>query len=249
MLTNHRASGAGMASIVQFEDVGLRYATGDETLSDISFTLARGSFYFLTGASGAGKTSLLKLLYLAQRPSRGSIRLFGEDAARLPRARLPGFRRRIGVVFQDFRLLPHLSAFDNIALPLRVAGVPEADIAAPVSEMLAWVGLAERAEARPPTLSGGEQQRVAIARAVIGRPEILVADEPTGNVDPDMAERLLHLFDSLNRLGTTVVVATHDFHLLGRIQGAHMMRLEKGRLLDPTGSLRFPPPAATGAGA
>ncbi|OQW45598.1 MAG: cell division ATP-binding protein FtsE [Proteobacteria bacterium SG_bin6] len=231
-----------MANIVQFENVGLRYGTGEETLSDISFTLARGAFYFLTGASGASKTSLLKLLYLAQRPTRGAIRLFDEDIAALPRARLPGFRRRIGVVFQDFRLIPHLSAFDNIALPLRVAGVPEADIAAPVKEMLAWVGLAERAEARPPTLSGGEQQRVAIARAVIGRPDILVADEPTGNVDPDMAERLLHLFDSLNRLGTTVVVATHDFQLLGRIAGAHMMRLERGRLLDPTGSLRFPPP-------
>ncbi len=230
-----------MANIVQFEDVGLRYGTGEETLSDISFTLAAGAFYFLTGASGAGKTSLLKLLYLAQRPSRGHIRLFGEDAAVLPRARLPGFRRRIGVVFQDFRLLPHLSAFDNIALPLRLAGLPERDIDAPVREMLAWVGLADRIDARPPTLSGGEQQRIAIARAVIGRPELLVADEPTGNVDPDMAERLLHLFDSLNRLGTTVVVATHDFQLLGRIADAHMMRLDHGRLLDPTGSLRFPP--------
>ena len=230
-----------MANIVQFEDVGLRYGTGGETLSDISFTLAAGAFYFLTGASGAGKTSLLKLLYLAQRPTRGHIRLFGEDAAVLERARLPGFRRRIGVVFQDFRLLPHLSAFDNIALPLRVAGIPEADVEAPVKEMLAWVGLGDKVDARPPTLSGGEQQRVAIARAVIGRPEMLVADEPTGNVDPDMAERLLHLFDSLNRLGTTVVVATHDFQLLGRIPSAHMMRLDQGRLLDPTGSLRFPP--------
>ena len=232
-----------MANIVQFENVGLRYGTGDETLTDLSFTLSTGAFYFLTGASGAGKTSLLRLLYLAQRPTRGLIRLFGEDFGSLPRARLPGFRRRIGVVFQDFRLLPHLTTFDNIALPLRIAGMPEADIEAPVREMLAWVGLSHRVDARPPTLSGGEQQRVAIARAVIGRPEILVADEPTGNVDPDMAERLLHLFDSLNRLGTTVVVATHDFHLLGRIPNAHMMRLDKGRLLDPTGSLRFPPTA------
>ncbi|BCA59921.1 cell division ATP-binding protein FtsE [Sphingomonas sp. HMP6] len=234
-----------MANIVQFENVGLRYGSGQETLSDVSFTLSTGAFYFLTGASGAGKTSLLKLLYLSQRPTRGSIRLFGEDAVTLPRARLPGFRRRIGVVFQDFRLVSHLSAYDNIALPLRVSGVPESDVDAPVREMLAWVGLSDRVDAKPPTLSGGEQQRVAIARAVIGRPEILVADEPTGNVDPDMAERLLHLFDSLNRLGTTVVVATHDFHLLGRIQNAHMMRLDKGRLLDPTGSLRFPPPNAT----
>ncbi len=230
-----------MANIVQFDTVGLRYGTSPETLSDISFTLTSGSFYFLTGPSGAGKTSLLKLLYLAQRPSRGMIRLFGEDAGTLPRTRLPGFRRRIGVVFQDFRLVPHLSSYDNIALPLRVAGMPESDIEAPVREMLAWVGLTDRGKAKPPTLSGGEQQRVAIARAVIARPEILVADEPTGNVDPEMAERLLHLFDSLNRLGTTVVVATHDFHLLNRIPNARMMRLEKGRLNDPTGALRHPP--------
>ncbi|SEM94506.1 cell division transport system ATP-binding protein [Sphingomonas gellani] len=231
-----------MANIVQFENVGLRYGTGPETLSDVSFALGSGAFYFLTGASGAGKTSLLRLLYLAQRPSRGIIRLFGEDTVMLPRDRLPGFRRRIGVVFQDFRLVPHLSAWDNVALPLRVAGVPEAQVEQPVHEMLAWVGLADRARAKPATLSGGEQQRVAIARAVIGRPEMLVADEPTGNVDPDMAERLLHLFDSLNRLGTTVVVATHDLHLLSRIPDAIMMRLDKGRLLDPTGSLRYPPP-------
>jgi cell division transport system ATP-binding protein len=230
-----------MANIVQFENVGLRYGTNAETLSDVSFTLSAGSFYFLTGSSGAGKTSLLKLLYLAQRPSRGVIRMFGEDAVTLPRARLPGFRRRIGVVFQDFRLLPHLSAFDNIALPLRVAGMEEDEIADPVREMLAWVGLIDRADARPATLSGGEQQRIAIARAVITRPEILVADEPTGNVDPDMAERLLHLFESLNRLGTTVVVATHDLHLIGRVSSARMMRIERGRLHDPTGELRFPP--------
>lgn len=230
-----------MANIVQFENVGLSYGDGTETLSDISFALAPGSFYFLTGASGAGKTSLLRLLYLAQRPSRGIIRLFGEDAVLMPRARLPGFRRRIGVVFQDFRLVPHLSIADNIALPLRIAGIPEVDVVGPVSEMLAWVGLGGRENARPATLSGGEQQRVAIARAVIGRPEMLVADEPTGNVDPDMADRLLLLFDSLNRLGTTVVVATHDLHLLHRIPNAQMMRLDKGRLLDPTGSLRHPP--------
>ena len=230
-----------MQSVAEFDNVGLRYGTGSETLTDISFTLFPGSFYFLTGPSGAGKTSLLKLLYLSLRPSRGAIRMFGHDTVTMTRDRLPGFRRRIGVVFQDFRLVPHLSAFDNIALPLRIAGITEKDLQGPVSEMLSWIGLSERAEARPATLSGGEQQRVAIARAVIGRPEILVADEPTGNVDPEMAVRLLQLFAALNRLGTTVVVATHDIHLLQEIEGAQMMRLEKGRLSDPTGSLKHPP--------
>jgi cell division transport system ATP-binding protein len=234
---NMRAGGA----MVEFEGVGLRYNPEAEVLSDISFSLQPGSFYFLTGPSGAGKTSLLKMLYLAQKPSRGIVRLFGEDLGSMPRHRLPGFRRRIGVVFQDFRLIPHLSTRDNIALPLRIAGVAEGDLAGPVAEMLNWIGLSERAEAYPATLSGGEQQRVAIARAVIARPQLLVADEPTGNVDPEMAVRLLGLFEALNRLGTTVVVATHDLHLISRVEKAQMMRLERGRLSDPTGFLRFPP--------
>jgi cell division transport system ATP-binding protein len=238
--------------IVHFDNVGLRYGTEREVLSDLSFTLYPGSFYFLTGASGAGKTSLLKLLYLSQRPSRGMIRMFGADAITLPRDRLPALRRRLGVVFQDFRLVPHLSAFDNVALPLRVAGVAERDIAKPVADMLDWVGLTERMVARPATLSGGEQQRVAIARAVIGRPDILIADEPTGNVDPDMAVKLLRLFEALNRLGTTVVVATHDVHLLQKVPESLIMRLDKGRLSDPTGALRYPPrrmPGFTGISA
>jgi cell division transport system ATP-binding protein len=230
-----------MQSVVEFDNVGLRYGTGAETLTDLTFTLYPGSFYFMTGASGAGKTSLLKLLYLAHRPSRGTIRMFGHDAITLPRNLLPGFRRRIGVVFQDFRLVPHLSAFDNIALPMRIAGMSERELRDPVTEMLVSIGLNERSDARPAMLSGGEQQRVAIARAVIGRPEILIADEPTGNVDPDMARRLLQLFAALNKLGTTVVVATHDIHLLKEVEGAHMMQLDKGQLSDPTGSLRHPP--------
>ena len=227
--------------IVTFDNVGLRYGTGKEVLSDVSFTLYPGSFYFLTGASGAGKTSLLRLLYLAQRPSRGMIRVFGTDLITQPRKSLPAFRRRMGVVFQDFRLVDHLSAFDNIALPLRIGGVSEADLQRPVADMLEWVGLGHRSDARPSTLSGGEQQRVAIARAVIGRPDILMADEPTGNVDPDMAVKLLRLFEALNRLGTTVVVATHDVHLLKKVPESLIMRLDKGRLSDPTGALRYPP--------
>ena len=212
-------------------------------LRDLDIRLVRGGVYFLTGPSGAGKTSLLKLLYLAQRPTRGRIRLFGEELSDAPRDVLPNFRRRIGVVFQDFRLIRHLSAFDNVALPLRISGKGEAEVEGPVREMLAWVGLADRASARPATLSGGEQQRVAIARAVISQPEILVADEPTGNVDAEMAERLMNLFSALNRLGTTVVVATHDVGLIASIPGAQIVRLEHGSMIDRTGSLRNPPPS------
>ncbi len=210
-------------------------------LRDLDFRLAGGGFYFLTGPSGAGKTSLLKLLYLAQRPTRGRVKIFGEELTEAPREALPQFRRRIGVVFQDFRLIRHLSAFDNVALPLRIAGAADRDVEGPVREMLAWVGLADRASARPPTLSGGEQQRVAIARAVINRPDLLVADEPTGNVDAEMATRLLHLFTALNRLGTTVVVATHDVGLISATPGAQLIRLENGSMVDPTGALKNPP--------
>jgi cell division transport system ATP-binding protein len=231
----------GAGEIVQFDNVGLRYGTDREVLTDLSFTLFPGSFYFLTGASGAGKTSLLRLLYLAQRPSRGMIRLFGTAAITTPRDRLPALRRRLGVVFQDFRLVSHLSAFDNVALPLRVAGVPQKDLDRAVTDMLEWVGLADRMHSRPATLSGGEQQRVAIARAVIGRPDLLVADEPTCKVDHDLGLKLLRLFEALNRLGTTVVVATHDVHLLKKVPDSLIMRLDKGRLSDPTGALRYPP--------
>lgn len=228
--------------IVKFDNVGLRYGTDAEVLSDVSFTLFPGSFYFLTGASGAGKTSLLKLLYLAQRPSRGSIRMFGKDMITLPRGRLPDFRRRLGVVFQNFRLVQHLSAFDNVALPLRLAGTDEAKVLRSVTDMMEWVGLSHRMQAIPQTMSGGEQQRVAIARAVIARPQVLIADEPTGNVDPEMALKLLRLFEALNhRVGTTVIVATHDVHLLKKVPDSLIMRLDKGRLSDPTGALRYPP--------
>ena len=231
------------ASIVEFDRVGLRYGTGAEVLRDLDFRLSKGAFYFLTGPSGAGKTSLLKLLYLAQRPTRGRMTLFGEELSHSPREAMPAYRRRIGVVFQDFRLIRHLSAFDNVALPLRISGRSEEEVEGPVREMLAWVGLADRASARPPTLSGGEQQRVAIARAVIARPELVIADEPTGNVDAAMAERILHLLTAMNRLGTTVIVATHDVGLIAATSGAQLIRLEKGALIDPTGALKHPPRA------
>ena len=215
--------------MVQFENVGVRYGTGPEVLSDITFELPGGSFHFVTGPSGAGKSSLLRLMYLALRPSRGLISLFGRNAASIKRGELPLLRRQIGVVFQNFRLLDHLSTFDNVALPLRVAGTPENMIRKHVGELLGWVGLADHLEARPPTLSGGQQQRVAIARAVIGRPRLLLADEPTGNVDDKIAVRLLYLFEELNRMGTTVVIATHNEFLVKRF-GHPQLHLENGRL-------------------
>lgn len=217
-------------TIVRFENVGLRYGIGAEVLRDVSFTLESGSLHFLTGPSGAGKSSLLKLLYLAQRPSRGLISLFGEDVVTLKRDALPPLRRRIGIVFQEFRLLNHLTAYENAALPLRINGANDADVREHIEELLAWVGLSDRMQATPPTLSGGEQQRLAIARAVIGRPDLLIADEPTGNVDPEMAQRLMHLFHELNRLGTTMIIATHDIHLIDQAPRAQVMRLEKGAL-------------------
>ncbi len=220
---------ADRSNVVQFEGVGVRYGHGPEIVQDIEFALPAGSFHFLTGPSGAGKSSLLRLMYLAQRPSRGRIQMFGTDVATARRYQLPALRRRVGVVFQDFRLLDHLSAMDNVALPLRVAGAPESDVRKFVPELLAWVGLKDHLEAKPPTLSGGQQQRVAIARAVISRPQLLLADEPTGNVDDQIALRLIHMFEELNKLGMTVVVATHNENLVSRFPHPQL-RLQAGRL-------------------
>jgi cell division transport system ATP-binding protein len=217
--------------MVRFENVGMRYGPGPEVLRDVSFALEAGSFTFLTGPSGAGKTTLLKLMLIAELPSRGLITLFGHDLAVTRRSTFPALRRRVGVVFQDFRLLGHLSAFDNVALPLRLAGRDARDYRQDVEELLAWVGLGDRMNARPPTLSGGEQQRVAIARAVVARPDLLLADEPTGNVDPDIGQRLIRLFEELNRLGTTVLIATHDRGLIEKAK-AREMRLVDGRLVE-----------------
>src|SRR5688572_17884899 len=217
------------APIVRFEGVGMRYGRSPEVLRDVSFELAPGSFHFLTGPSGAGKSSLLKLIYLAARPSRGLISLFGRDVSALPRKELPYLRRRIGVVFQDYHLLDHVSVFDNAALPLRIAGGRARDYNADVAELLTWVGLGRRFNAMPATLAGGEKQRLAIARAVVARPELILADEPTGNIDPEMSLRILRLFVELNKLGTTVLIASHDQDLVAR-SGMPVMHLDQGQL-------------------
>lgn len=215
--------------VVRLGGVGLRYGGDAEVLSDIDLRLERGSLHLLTGPSGSGKSSLLKMIYLALEPTRGSFELFGRDMARERRSALPLLRRRIGVVFQEFRLLDHLSAFDNVALPLRIAGKRPARYRDDVAELLDWVGLGHRFDALPPTLSGGEKQRLAIARAVVAKPDLILADEPTGNVDPEMSVRILRLLLELNRMGTTVVIATHDQALVERA-GAPVLRLEGGRL-------------------
>lgn len=202
------------AGIIEMQNVGIRYGQGPEILSDIKLSLKKGSFHFLTGKSGAGKTSLLSMMYLAQKPSRGTVNVFGTNINFTNRDNLAMLRRKIGVVFQDFRLLDHLSAFDNVALPLRVCGMDEREVRKRVSELLSWVKLDRHMLDTTATLSGGEKQRIAIARAVINRPELLLADEPTGNVDNDIAPKLMKLFVELNKLGTTVVIATHSEKLI-----------------------------------
>ena len=216
--------------MIEFANVGLRYAQGPEILRDLSFRIDPGSFHFLTGPSGSGKTSLLKLLLLSLKPTRGNVTMFGEDVTSLDHDRLLLMRRHIGIVFQEFRLLDHLTTFENVALPLRVLGQPENQYRANVEELLEWVGLGERMDAHPALLSGGEKQRAAIARAVIGRPDILLADEPTGNLDPELSVRLVTLFAELNRTGTTIILATHELALLDSFEFPRMV-LEDGALV------------------
>jgi cell division transport system ATP-binding protein len=215
--------------LVRFENVGLRYGPGPEVLRDLTFHIEPHSFQFLTGPSGAGKSSLLRLLFLSLRPTRGLISLFDHDIATLSKDALATLRRRIGIVFQDFRLLDHMSTYENVALPLRILGRDEASYRHEVGELLNWVGLGERMWALPPVLSGGEKQRAAIARAVIARPQLLLADEPTGNVDPSLAQRLLRLFVELNKSGTSVVIATHDIALMDQYDARRLV-LHEGRM-------------------
>lgn len=215
------------------ENIGLRYGKAREALCDIDLDFARGSFHFLLGPSGAGKSSLIRLVHMEERPNRGILRLHGEDCTTIDRARRARLRRRIGIVFQQARLLGDLTIAENIGLPLRIAGQDGAAVDGPVAEMLDWIGLASRAGMFPAELSGGEQQCVAVARAVIAGPDLLLADEPTGDVDRDTADRVIGLFEALNAMGTTVVVATHDLSLLSRVPDAGIIHLAAGRLVTP----------------
>jgi cell division transport system ATP-binding protein len=215
--------------VVRFENVSLTYGPGPAVLRDVSFALQEHSFHFLTGPSGAGKTTLLKLILQSLKPSEGKIEMFGRSVVGLEQDDIAAIRRRIGIVLQDFRLLDHLTVYENVALPLRVQGRDEATYRSEVRELLDWVGLGERMNAAPPILSGGEKQRAAIARALIVQPELLLADEPTGNVDPSLARRLLRLFVELNKLGTAIVLATHDFSLMEQFPAPRMV-LAEGQL-------------------
>jgi cell division transport system ATP-binding protein len=217
--------------VIRLERVGLRYGRGPEVLRDVNLTLERGSFHLLRGDSGAGKTSLLKLIYLALRPSRGLVSLFGEDVTDAAGERRVELRRRMGVVFQDFRLIDHLNVLDNVCLPLRAAKRERASYVADAEQLIAWVGLEHRIHARPETLSGGEKQRVALARAVLAKPELLLADEPTGSVDPRMGAQFMKLFRTLNEAGTTVLIATHDPEL-NRSIGVPLLHLVDGMIVS-----------------
>jgi cell division transport system ATP-binding protein len=215
--------------VVRLEHIAKRYGTGAEILHDISVALEPGGFYFLTGASGAGKSTLLKIICLAEPPTHGMLRLFDTDTGKLDRTGRAALRRRIGIVFQDFRLIDDLSVAENVALPLRIAGPAQQEIREHVAALLGWLGLEEHIDATPSDLSGGERQRVAMARAIVSRPDLLVADEPTGHVDDEIALLLVRVFERMNSLGTTVLVATHDSGFASRFEHPRL-HLEQGML-------------------
>jgi len=200
--------------LIILSKVSLRYGSNADVLKNITFKLDSGSFNFLTGASGSGKSSLLKLLYLGHLPSSGELNIFGKNIAKIPKYELPMLRRKIGVVFQDFRLMEHLTVIENVALPLQIAGARSEDVREHVNELISWVGLDDKIDLYPSTLSDGEKQRIAIARAVIGRPRLLLADEPTGSIDHEQGTKIMYLFKELNKIGTTVIIATHDDSLV-----------------------------------
>lgn len=202
--------------IAQLVELGHQYDGATELFKDVTLTIEKGSFHFLTGPSGSGKSSLLRMLYLDLKPTWGKIQLFGEDISKLPHSLIPHLRQKIGVVFQEFKLLDHLKVVDNVSLPLRVQGYDAPSSRKKAQELLDWVGLGEALDVYPGVLSGGQKQRIAIARAVITRPHLLLADEPTGNVDDNMAMKILFLLEELNRSGTAIIFATHNPRLLER---------------------------------
>ncbi len=220
--------------MIELERAGLCYPQGAAALRDVTLRLEPGSLYFLTGRSGAGKSSLLKLLYMALRPTSGRVSVLGQDASLATRRQITELRRRIGVVFQDFRLLDHLSVFENVALPLLVAGKRPEHYRADVLEMLEWVKLSDRLDDKPAHLSGGEKQRVGIARAMVSVPDLIIADEPTGSVDPEMSDRIMTLFTEMHRLGRTVLIATHDIDMVRR-SNTPWLHLDGGKLLVKRG--------------
>lgn len=217
--------------MIRFEQVSKRYANGHVGLHELSFRVQRGEFLFVTGHSGAGKSTLLRLLLVMERPSGGRVLLGRQDLSRMTSAQIPYLRRQIGVVFQNHQLLQDRSVFDNVALPLRILGLSKATIAQRVMAALERVSLQDKAHQLPADLSGGQQQRVGIARAVVHQPALLLADEPTGNLDPRLAAEIMGVFEDINRLGTTVLVASHDLALIARMRH-RMLTLQRGRLIE-----------------
>ena len=215
--------------MVELEHIEKRYGEGAPVLSDVSLTLEPGGFYFLTGDSGAGKTALLKVIYLAEPLSRGTLRLFGTDTAGLDHNGRAALRRRMGIVFQDLRLIEELSGRDNVALPLRIAGATERQVRDDVTELAAWLGLEDCIDAPAATMSSGDRQRLAVARALVRRPELLIADEPTGKIDDAAVAPLIDAFEQINRLGSTVLIATHDT-AIARHFGHQRFHLDRGVL-------------------
>jgi cell division transport system ATP-binding protein len=217
--------------MIRFKNVGKRYASGREALSGASFHLEKGDMAFITGPSGAGKSTLLKLIALIERPTRGTVLIDNQNTSRIPRRRIPYFRRKIGIVFQDHKLLGDRNVFDNVALPLLIGPLRHREISRRVRAALDQVGLLEYEKSSPLSLSTGEQQRVGIARAIASRPALVIADEPTGNLDPDLSLEIMRLFERFNQVGVTILIATHDIELIDKLH-YRRLRLDQGRVVE-----------------